>query len=243
MASYPSDIGIVLDELTCPVCFDLYKEPIALPCGHSFCRVCVESSWESKEEDTGCVCPNCREVFSQKPQLKKNVTVANLVENIKLKKRKVGLEVDVSDAVHGDVKVEKGVKSECIDGYCEVCNKEAAKRCVPCEILCCEQHLKPHQQKGHKLVDPGVNIEELRCTEHGKPIQLYCKDDGSLMCVTCTGGQHQNHNIIGVEFAHTELKHNLFEQTCDIPPLLAFSTIKTYLYHQLIQMVVLSFLI
>uniref|UniRef100_A0A8C4QER1 Uncharacterized protein n=1 Tax=Eptatretus burgeri TaxID=7764 RepID=A0A8C4QER1_EPTBU len=26
------------------------------------------------------------------------------------------------------------------------------------------------------------------------------------MCVTCTGGQHQNHNIIGVEFAHTELK-------------------------------------
>uniref|UniRef100_A0A8C4Q4N3 RING-type domain-containing protein n=1 Tax=Eptatretus burgeri TaxID=7764 RepID=A0A8C4Q4N3_EPTBU len=79
-----------LDELTCPVCFELYNEPTALPCGHSFCLVCIETSWESKGEDTGCVCPNCREVFPQKPKLKKNVTIANLVDKIKMKKREVG---------------------------------------------------------------------------------------------------------------------------------------------------------
>uniref|UniRef100_A0A8C4Q1G1 Uncharacterized protein n=1 Tax=Eptatretus burgeri TaxID=7764 RepID=A0A8C4Q1G1_EPTBU len=201
-----SDVGDSLDELICPVCFELYEEPIALPCGHSFCRMCIETSWESREEDTGCVCPNCREVFPQKPKLKKIVIIANLVENIKLKKREVGLGVEVRDAEHGGVKVKERVKSGGTDSYCEVCNREAAKRCVPCEILCCAQHLKPHKQKGHKLVDPGVKIEEQRCNDHGKPILLYCKDDGSLMCITCMGGKHQDHNVVGVEFALAELK-------------------------------------
>uniref|UniRef100_UPI00358F8253 E3 ubiquitin-protein ligase TRIM8-like isoform X4 n=1 Tax=Myxine glutinosa TaxID=7769 RepID=UPI00358F8253 len=186
---------------------ELYKEPTALPCGHSFCRVCIEKSWENREEDTGYVCPNCREVFPQKPKLKKNVIVANLVENMKLKEGKVGLEVEVQDTEHGDVNVDEGMKSGGSESYCELCNGEAAKRCVPCEILCCEKHLKPHQQKGHKLVDPGVKIEELRCIEHGKPILLYCKDDESLMC-TCTGGEHQDHKIVGVEIAHAELRNS-----------------------------------
>uniref|UniRef100_UPI00358FFC3F E3 ubiquitin-protein ligase TRIM7-like n=1 Tax=Myxine glutinosa TaxID=7769 RepID=UPI00358FFC3F len=195
-----SDIVDSLDILACPVCFDLYKEPVALPCGHSFCRVCLETSWENGEEDKCCVCPNCCEVFPQKPKLKENVIIANLVEKMNLKKRKFRLGVDVQDAEIGDV------KSGCNDSHCELCYREAAKRCVPCEILCCEQHLKLHQQKGHKLVDPGLKIEDLRCTEHGKPILLYCKDDGSLICVTCTCGKHQNHNVVGVEIAHTELK-------------------------------------
>uniref|UniRef100_UPI00358E5B88 E3 ubiquitin/ISG15 ligase TRIM25-like n=1 Tax=Myxine glutinosa TaxID=7769 RepID=UPI00358E5B88 len=203
-SSSSSDIGVILNELTCPVCFELYKEPVALPCGHSFCRVCIEKSWENREEDTGCVCPNCREVFPQKPKLKKNVIIANLVENVKLKKGKFGLEVRVTE--HGDVNVKEGVKSGGSEIYCELCYGEAAKRCVPCEILCCEKHLKPHQQKGHKLVDPGVKIEELRCIEHRKPMQLYCKDDGSLMCVTCTGGQHRDHDVVALEIPHTELK-------------------------------------
>uniref|UniRef100_UPI00358E0D71 E3 ubiquitin/ISG15 ligase TRIM25-like n=1 Tax=Myxine glutinosa TaxID=7769 RepID=UPI00358E0D71 len=199
-SSASSEIVDSLDILTCPVCFDLYKEPIALPCGHSFCRLCIETSWENGEEETGCICPNCREVFQQKPKLRKNVIIANLVENIQCKKRKVSLGVDVRDAELGDV------KSEGSESYCQNCFREATKRCVPCEILCCEQHLKTHKQKGHKLVDPGVNIAELKCVEHGKPIQLFCKNDGSLMCVTRTCGQHQNHKVVDVEIAHAELK-------------------------------------
>uniref|UniRef100_UPI00358F1F07 E3 ubiquitin-protein ligase TRIM11-like isoform X2 n=1 Tax=Myxine glutinosa TaxID=7769 RepID=UPI00358F1F07 len=185
MASSSSDMGDNLDALTCSVCLVVYEEPVGLPCGHSFCRVCIETYWERKEEDTACVCPICREVFAHKPKLKKNVTIAYLMENI--------------------VNVKKGGPGG-TDSHCEVCKREAAKRCLPCEILCCEKHLKPHQQKGHKLVDPGVKIEELRCTKHGKPIQLYCKDDESLMCVTCTVGQHQNHKVVSVEIAHAELK-------------------------------------
>uniref|UniRef100_UPI00358F1357 E3 ubiquitin/ISG15 ligase TRIM25-like n=1 Tax=Myxine glutinosa TaxID=7769 RepID=UPI00358F1357 len=185
MASSSSDMGDNLDALTCSVCLAVYEEPVGLPCGHSFCRVCIETYWERKEEDTACVCPNCREVFAHKPKLTKNVTIAYLMENI--------------------VNVKKGGTGG-TESRCEVCNGEAARRCVPCEILCCVKHLKPHQQKGHKLVDPGVKIEELRCTKHGKPILLYCKDDESLMCVTCMGGEHEDHKVVSVEIAHSELK-------------------------------------
>uniref|UniRef100_UPI00358E0170 E3 ubiquitin-protein ligase TRIM8-like isoform X2 n=1 Tax=Myxine glutinosa TaxID=7769 RepID=UPI00358E0170 len=208
-SSSSSVIGDSLDELTCPVCLELYKEPITLPCGHSFCCVCLEKRWKSREEVAGCVCPNCLEVFAQKPKLKKNVIIANLVE--KLKKTEFELGVEALDAEHG-VNVKKEMKPGGTESYCDLCNGEAAKRCLPCEIICCVQHLKLHRQKGHRLVEPGVKIEELRCNEHGKPMQLYCKDDGSLMCLMCTGGQHQNHNVVAMEIAHAEAKDILDEK-------------------------------
>uniref|UniRef100_UPI00358E4D1D E3 ubiquitin-protein ligase TRIM7-like n=1 Tax=Myxine glutinosa TaxID=7769 RepID=UPI00358E4D1D len=130
--------GVCADELQCIVCLELYEEPITLPCGHSFCKVCIKQHWESREEATVCDCPNCREVFPIKPECQKNVALAKLVEKTKLV--------------------------------------------------------------------PGVNVGERRCTEHGKPIQLYCKDDESLMCVMCLVGQHKNHEVVPVEIVHDELK-------------------------------------
>uniref|UniRef100_UPI00358E6425 E3 ubiquitin-protein ligase TRIM7-like n=1 Tax=Myxine glutinosa TaxID=7769 RepID=UPI00358E6425 len=130
--------GVCADELQCIVCFELYEEPITLPCGHSFCKVCIKQHWESREEVTVCDCPNCRKVFPIKPECQKNVALAKLVEQMKLV--------------------------------------------------------------------PGVNVEERRCTEHGKPILLYCKDDESLMCVMCLVGQHTNHKVVPVEIVHDEFK-------------------------------------
>uniref|UniRef100_UPI00358EBDFE E3 ubiquitin-protein ligase TRIM7-like isoform X1 n=2 Tax=Myxine glutinosa TaxID=7769 RepID=UPI00358EBDFE len=141
--------GVCADELQCIVCLELYKEPITLPCGHSFCKVCIEQHWESREEATVCDCPNCREVFPIKPKCQKNVALAKLVEQMKL-----------------------------VPGV----NEEKMK------------------------LTSVVNVEERRCTNHGKPIQLYCKDDESLMCVMCLVGQHKNHEVVPVEIVHDELK-------------------------------------
>uniref|UniRef100_A0A8C4WZX6 Tripartite motif-containing protein 47 n=1 Tax=Eptatretus burgeri TaxID=7764 RepID=A0A8C4WZX6_EPTBU len=194
---FHSMTAVCSDELKCTVCLQLYKKPVTLPCGHSFCHACIENHWESQEV---CNCPNCREVFTKKPELKKNVVLASLVEQLKLPKTPVKPEVDV--------------QVEDIEHHCEVCNGMAAKLCVPCEITCCEIHVKPHEQKGHKLVEPGVNVEELSCTKHGKPIELYCKDDESLMCVMCmmcTAAQHENHNIVPVDIFHAELKSRVIK--------------------------------
>jgi len=44
-------------EFDCPVCYQLFHEPITLPCGHTFCRSCVQRSLDFQSQ-----CPCCRAV-------------------------------------------------------------------------------------------------------------------------------------------------------------------------------------
>ena len=49
------------EQLTCPVCFDLYTNPKTLPCLHSFCEACIERFPQDKEGETYYLsCPTCR---------------------------------------------------------------------------------------------------------------------------------------------------------------------------------------
>lgn len=33
---------VMEEELTCPVCLELYADPLILPCSHSMCKKCLE---------------------------------------------------------------------------------------------------------------------------------------------------------------------------------------------------------
>lgn len=45
------------DYLQCPVCRDVFSDPVLLMCSHSFCRLCLEQFWQHAESST---CPLCR---------------------------------------------------------------------------------------------------------------------------------------------------------------------------------------
>lgn len=47
-------------DLTCVVCQGIFKDPVLLPCTHSFCRECLQRSMQYKR-----ACPLCREVFEK----------------------------------------------------------------------------------------------------------------------------------------------------------------------------------
>ena len=36
------------EELTCPVCLELYADPLMLPCSHSLCKKCLEDIVQSR---------------------------------------------------------------------------------------------------------------------------------------------------------------------------------------------------
>uniref|UniRef100_A0A8C6PCL6 E3 ubiquitin-protein ligase TRIM39-like n=1 Tax=Nothobranchius furzeri TaxID=105023 RepID=A0A8C6PCL6_NOTFU len=46
------------DELSCPVCCEIFKEPVVLKCSHSFCRACLQQFWNKKKARREC--PICR---------------------------------------------------------------------------------------------------------------------------------------------------------------------------------------
>lgn len=35
---------LTIADLSCPICLDLYKDPIVLPCKHIFCKFCLDTT-------------------------------------------------------------------------------------------------------------------------------------------------------------------------------------------------------
>ena len=57
----PSALKELEQQLTCPVCLDIYTNPKSLPCLHSFCRHCLEGlPVYSQENKYFMKCPTCR---------------------------------------------------------------------------------------------------------------------------------------------------------------------------------------
>ncbi|GCC18648.1 hypothetical protein chiPu_0020853 [Chiloscyllium punctatum] len=64
------------EYLNCPICLDLFTEPVILECGHNFCQGCIRRYWEDSEASS---CPECREVFRERT-LRPNRALGNLAE-------------------------------------------------------------------------------------------------------------------------------------------------------------------
>nr|XP_046256898.1 tripartite motif containing 35-28 [Scatophagus argus] len=47
-------------DLTCSVCQEIYRDPVLLPCTHSFCRECLQRSSQFSKK-----CPLCRKEFEE----------------------------------------------------------------------------------------------------------------------------------------------------------------------------------
>ncbi len=77
-----ASLNVSTEELSCPVCYEIFKDPVLLTCSHSFCEDCLQQFWRIKETQE---CPVCRRRTSNNhPPV--NLALKNLCESF-LKQR------------------------------------------------------------------------------------------------------------------------------------------------------------
>ncbi|XP_037550557.1 nuclear factor 7, brain-like [Nematolebias whitei] len=65
------------EDLCCPVCQEVFRDPVLLSCSHSFCKVCLKNWWREKPTQE---CPVCRKRSSNvDPPV--NLALKNLCES------------------------------------------------------------------------------------------------------------------------------------------------------------------
>ncbi|XP_067237258.1 nuclear factor 7, ovary-like [Chanodichthys erythropterus] len=70
------------DNFSCPVCHEIFKDPVLLSCSHSFCKECLQQIWRTKKTQE---CPVCKRRSSKDPP-PCNLVLKNLCESF-LKER------------------------------------------------------------------------------------------------------------------------------------------------------------
>ncbi|XP_016104686.1 E3 ubiquitin-protein ligase TRIM39-like [Sinocyclocheilus grahami] len=192
-----SSSGPLNEELQCSICLDVFTDPVTTPCGHNFCRTCLNKCWTNTQIR---FCPLCKETFSRRPDLKINTTLREVVQHFKEK-----LNLGISEV------------------FCDICDErkqKAVKSCLTCQSSYCETHLEPHLRvphlKKHTLINAVENLEDYICQKHQRPLELFCRDDQTCVCVSCTEEDHRTHNTVPVEEESQQKKIQLVQTQTDV---------------------------
>ncbi|XP_004621267.3 tripartite motif-containing protein 5-like [Sorex araneus] len=72
----------VQEEVTCPICLELLREPLSLDCGHSFCQACITANSQESSQAGKNSCPVCRIIYDP-GNMRPNRHLNNLVERLR----------------------------------------------------------------------------------------------------------------------------------------------------------------
>ncbi|XP_053195474.1 E3 ubiquitin-protein ligase TRIM21-like [Scomber japonicus] len=197
------------DQFRCSICLDVFIDPVSTPCGHNFCKNCINEHWNSNDQ---YLCPLCKKVFYTKPELRINTLLSEVVSQFRQEAQQ-----KASSSSSGQQAAKPGGVP------CDVCTGtklKALKSCLVCLTSYCETHLEPHLTKSglkrHQLMDPVENLEDRMCMKHDKPLELFCKTDQTCVCMLCSVLDHKTHKFVPLKEEYEGKKAELGKTEAEI---------------------------
>ncbi|XP_041652506.1 E3 ubiquitin-protein ligase TRIM39-like [Cheilinus undulatus] len=201
------------DQFLCSICLDVFTDPVTLSCGHNFCQNCITRHWKSKAPYR---CPNCKEMFSTRPQLKINTFIKEMSAQFRQSAQQKSSSSSSERQVPCDV--------------CTGTKVKALKSCLVCLASYCETHLEPHLTKSglkrHQLMDPVENLEDRMCEKHDKLLELFCKNDQRCVCVLCSVQDHKTHDVVPLKEEYEGKKAELGKTEAEIQQMIQKKRVK-----------------
>uniref|UniRef100_A0A3P9QA36 Bloodthirsty-related gene family, member 12 n=1 Tax=Poecilia reticulata TaxID=8081 RepID=A0A3P9QA36_POERE len=209
----PSGRALTEDQFTCSICLEIFVEPVSTPCGHSFCKACLQGYWNHSKKFS---CPMCKKSYSRRPEMSVNRVLAEISSQFQGlvisggasgNPSRGGSMTMSSDLGHSSSPAQDtGEFAQPGDVPCDACigrKLKALKSCVNCPGSYCEAHLRHHKKvktlTSHCLIEPTFHLEEKICKKHERLLEVYCCTDHTCICKACAEVTHKSHDIISVD--------------------------------------------
>lgn len=167
----------LLEQLLCPICREIvpFKKMI-MTCQHCICHECITIYVEKNSKSTEISCPICKIHFNPSKDIKDNLILNNLIENL------------FSNCIHPECKWEgrlsefqKHIENECekfktckycktvvqdLDCHIEICEKKPIL-CTNCKNFIAKDDMKKHITKDCDYIDIECGMNEYGCLWKG----------------------------------------------------------------------------
>ena len=182
------------EEVSCPVCSDLFKDPRQLPCLHSFCLHCLKHWHQTSGGQNVFRCPKCQAVSA----VPASGDLTDLPTSFYLN----GM-IDV-------LAIKECNTTQVTCGNCDRRSSEASY-CFQCCMFYCEQCLIGHNMMRNNKDHRVLGVKEFQdkdyedvlkrpvfCSRQGhqkEELKYVCKKCEAAVCQTCVTLDHGGHTL------------------------------------------------
>ncbi|XP_051521623.1 finTRIM family, member 86 [Myxocyprinus asiaticus] len=176
------------EAFACPICLEILKDPATLPCGHTYCLLCIQKHWDQTATKDSYECPQCRQHFKPRPNLARSNVLMEAIEKLRLSEQ---------DGPNSSL-------------YQSITSSPAMQ---PSTDLAGSSEI-PASQSGLYPALPSSSPQ--LCPLHQQVLELYCCDDKDCICDECSLLGHKGHQVVRPDEERQKIQQELIQVNAQV---------------------------